>query len=189
MAAVAMASTMPAVRARVATELAETARVHIGHLRTEGYSYKLLDPRLYDVVPMSKTYRTMTLREAGRYVVRALASVVVVPLPWQPRTPRQLLYTPIQMGWYLLLLLALAGVVVGARRDLVLTCVLAGFAAVGIGAVALVSGNVGTLVRHRDGFIPFLVWLSALGGVSIVAKLGSLSRPVAVVPIQSNVPA
>jgi hypothetical protein len=44
-----------------------------------------------------------------------------------------------------------------------LTCVLAAFVIGGAVLVALTSGNIGTLIRHRSLVMPFLVWLSVLG--------------------------
>jgi hypothetical protein len=55
------------------------------------------------------------------------------------------------------------GVLAGMRRDLVLTSMLVAHAAIAMILVALTSGNIGTLIRHRSLAFPYLVWLSALG--------------------------
>lgn len=34
--------------------------------------------------------------------------------------------------------------------------------------IALNSGNLGTMVRFRDTIVPFVVWLSARGAISLV---------------------
>jgi len=39
--------------------------------------------------------------------------------------------------------------------------------------VALTSGNVGTLIRHRGLALPYFVWLSALGGCEVVQRLAT----------------
>jgi len=36
--------------------------------------------------------------------------------------------------------------------------------------IALSSGNVGTLIRHRDMIVPFVIWLGALGAVVTVCR-------------------
>jgi len=38
----------------------------------------------------------------------------------------------------------------------------------GAAAVALYSGNVGTLVRMRDSVVPVIAWLSAVGGCAVL---------------------
>jgi len=35
--------------------------------------------------------------------------------------------------------------------------------------VAVTSGNVGTLIRHRGLAVPYLLWLSVLGACQLVA--------------------
>ena len=44
-----------------------------------------------------------------------------------------------------------------------LDAMLIAHAAVAIAIVALASGNLGTLIRHRALALPYVVWLSALG--------------------------
>jgi hypothetical protein len=39
--------------------------------------------------------------------------------------------------------------------------------------VALTSGNVGTLIRHRGLVLPYLVWLSVLGLVVVIHHIGA----------------
>jgi hypothetical protein len=53
-----------------------------------------------------------------------------------------------------------------------------GFMAAAATGVALTSGNVGTLIRHRALTTPFLVWFSALGLIVAVTWL-SRAMPVA----------
>jgi len=42
--------------------------------------------------------------------------------------------------------------------------------------ISLSNGNIGTLVRHRDTVVPFIVWLSGLGAVSLAGWLASRHR-------------
>lgn len=41
---------------------------------------------------------------------------------------------------------------------------------------ALNSGNIGTMVRHHDTIVPFVVWLSALGAVTITSRIMRRAR-------------
>ena len=112
---------------------------------------------------------TWTPTEQLRYFVRATASFITVPLPWQARSTTEMLFLPQQIIWYLMVLFAVVGSVSGLRRDPFVTCMLLAIVAVGSVAVALVSGNIGTMVRHRDTVVPFVVWLSAGGAVATVS--------------------
>lgn len=154
------------VQERVLPRLAGAASLHLGNVSTEGHSYRLLDQRFYEGAPV----QALTWPEAKRFVVRALASFVLVPMPHQLTSKSEMLLLPQQIVWYGLVLLALAGLVAGARRDLALTWLLAGFACAGAGVIALNSGNVGTLVRIRDSIVPFVACLAAVGAVALGAR-------------------
>ena len=104
--------------------------------------------------------------EGLRFTVRALVGFVIVPLPWQAQSVTEMVFLPQQVVWYVLVVLAAIGVATGLRRDPLVTCLFCGLAAAGAVAIALYSGNVGTMVRHRDTVVPFIIWLSALGATS-----------------------
>jgi hypothetical protein len=167
---------MPQVQVRVMGALQASARMHGGHAFTVGHSYKVLDPEFY-TVPTFYTW-TLTPAQAGRYVFRALGSFVLVPAPWQIESQAELAYLPEQVLWYVLVALAPLGIVAGFRRDALVTAMQIGFMAAAATGVALTSGNVGTLIRHRALTTPFLVWFSALGLIVAVTWL-SRAMPVA----------
>jgi hypothetical protein len=156
---------LPSVQSRVMSALVVSANIHVGHVNTRGYSYRVLDRTFYTGRPLS----TMTGVEATRYVVRALLKLVLVPLPHEMESRSQLVFLPQQVLWYGLVALALPGAIVGLRRDPFLTWLLVGLIAVGGGVIALNSGNVGTMVRLRDSIVPMVVCLAALGAVSLPA--------------------
>ena len=140
--------------------------MHLGHVNTSGYVYKMLDQRFYgkgNGVPI------MTMVEAMRFAVRAAVSFVVVPAPWQTFSRSGLAYLPQQMVWYPFLILAMVGCVVGFQKDALLTfLLLATFIVYGM-TVAMTSGNIGTMVRHRDLVVPIVVWFSGQGAASILS--------------------
>ncbi len=166
-----MVSNLPDLRGRVMAQARRSAEMHLGHVRTAGNHYKLLDERLYSQFQTSEAISTMTEAEAARFVLRSLLSVMVYPLPWQVRSLSEFAFLSQQVAWWGFVLLAAVGVVVGARRDLLVTCLLAGFAVVGLVGVGVNSGNFGTMVRHRDMVVPFVLCLSAVGGVAVVSHL------------------
>ena len=157
------------VYSRVQPQLQMTALQHIGHVKTEGNSYKLLDERFYVNSAREVMIATWTPAEQLRYFVRATAGFITMPLPWQARSTTEMLFLPQQVIWYLMILFAMVGSVSGVRRDPFVTCMLLAIVVVGSVAVALVSGNIGTMVRHRDTVVPFVVWLSAGGAVATVS--------------------
>jgi hypothetical protein len=163
----------PSVQAAIMSQLKSSAVMHIGHVRTEGHSYKLLDSRFYLPDYGVDTISTMTPAEGARFVLRAIASFILVPLPWQAESRQEIVFMSQQVVWYLMVVLAAVGFIAGCRLDPLLTCLLGGFTAAGAAAIALNSGNIGTMVRHRDTLVPFIVWLSALGGVELACRLGS----------------
>jgi len=114
--------------------------------------------------------------EVLRYLVRAGEAYLTVPLPWRIESRAALWYVPEQMVWMLMLALAPLGVASGTRRDPLVTWLLVAFALAAAVPVALTSGNVGTLVRHRGLAVPFLAWLSARGAAELAARVGHRSR-------------
>ena len=158
----------PAVQSRVMARLRTSAVLHIGHLRTEGFGYKLLDQRLYTAA----SPEVMTWAEGQRFALRGLYSVLVVPFPWQLVSRNQVMYLPQQLIWYTLLLFAIVGAVQGCRRDVFATWLLIGMSCAGIAVMALNEGNIGTMVRHRDSVVPFVACLAAWGMVSVFSWAG-----------------
>jgi hypothetical protein len=158
----------PAVQLRVYTAVQAAALQHAGHIATPGYVYKLLDERFYEERAAADDMR---FDEAGRFLVRAVTRYVTVPLPWEAQSPSALTFLPEQIVWYGLAVLAPIGLIFSCRRDALVAALLFGYAAVAAVSVALVSGNVGTLIRHRGLALPYLVWLSAVGACELMTRL------------------
>ena len=186
--AVVILAMQPRVQERALLAVQDAAFQHWGHVATPGYSYKLLDPRLY--IDMGRrTVYTMTWPEAGRYVTRAFWSFVTVPRSSQIESRSALAYLPEQALWYSLLLLTPIGVIAGMRRDPVLTCLLLAHGLAAAGMVALTSGNIGTLIRHRGLTLPYFTWLAALGACSVIYWLASRPAPAPLSAVPSGEPA
>lgn len=167
------------VRQRVLSGLEESAKIHAGHTFTVGHSYKVLDPGFYyRVQDAGQSTLTLTPDEAARYVVRALASFILVPLPWQAVSVRELAFVPEQLVWYALVALLPIGVVAGWRRDPAGVAVFAGYLLPTSLVLALTNGNVGTIVRLRGMVMVILVWISAVGLCALFEyALGRTARP------------
>ncbi len=158
------------VRDAVVAGVHQAAQAHWGHINTAGYVYTILDGRFYRD---RSSIASMTFREGAQFVVRGVWSYLTVPAPWQIQSRAALSFLPEQIVWLGLVLLAPLGIVVGMRRDVVVSCLLLVHSLVAAGLVALTGGNVGTLVRHRGLAIPFLVWFSVLGACTLLARLAA----------------
>ncbi len=183
-------SRIPDLQARVTdpvtTVLRTTAQTHLGHTFTRGHGYKLLDDSYYKryftdgsnihLMRYPDLVEMLTPGELTRYVVRSAVAFLVVPLPWDAVSWSEIVLVPQQVAWYLMVPLALVGVVAGLRRDVLVTLLLVSCIVVAAVPIGLSNGNVGTLVRHRDTVVPFIVWLSGLGVVSLAGWLASRRR-------------
>jgi hypothetical protein len=160
------ASRTAVVRASVAAEVQAAVDRHVGHWGTAGVHFQTADDRFY--LGRMEAIKTMTAAEGARFLARSAVAFVVVPLPWHIETTSGLLFLPEQFAWLTIVALGLVGTWVGLRRNVLSTAMLAGFCLVSMAVIAPNSGNVGTLIRHRDAIVPFLVWLSGVGFESLV---------------------
>ncbi|MEO8678934.1 MAG: hypothetical protein ABI665_07805 [Vicinamibacterales bacterium] len=162
----------PRIQDRVMENVRYAAFQHWGHIATPGFTYELLDPEFY-VDGERRSVLTMTPSQAGRFVIRALASYSTVPVPWQIESRTALAFLPEQIIWYGVILLLPFGLMEGVRRDALVTGLLACHALGAVIMVALSGGNVGTLIRHRGLALPYLVFLAALGGCALVRQMAA----------------
>jgi hypothetical protein len=166
--AVLLVASHGAARDRAVATVRQAASKHWNQVNTPGYVYTILDRSFY---ARSDAVADMTFRQGVRYIGGALVAYLTVPLPWTIQSRTALLYLPEQVVWYLLLVLLPFGVAAGVRRDAQLTALLAAYSVTAAVLVAVASGNVGTLVRHRGLALPYLLWFSVLGACEVVALL------------------
>lgn len=157
----------PRVQYVTYTAVQNAARQHWGHVATPGLVYRALDDRFY---PDKSEISDMQFAEAARFVVRSFERYVVVPAPWDIQSVSALAYLPEQIVWSLMIAVLPFGVLVAFRRDAIVAGLLFSHAAVAAVTVALISGNIGTLVRHRGLALPYLIWLSAVGACELAAR-------------------
>jgi hypothetical protein len=157
----------PAVQVRVVEEVRRAARVHWGHINTAGFVYKTLDDRLY---AEKDAIDGMSRGETWRFLVRSAVDYLTVPQPWTIQSRAALAFVPELMFWYAIVALAPFGFVAGLRRDALVTGVLTAFCIASAALVAVTSGNVGTLIRHRGLALPYLIWLSAVGADALLTR-------------------
>jgi hypothetical protein len=78
---------------------------------------------------------------------------------------------PEYLVWLMMAAFAVPGVVVGWRTAPQVTALLVGFIVPTAAALAVTTGNVGTLLRLRGLVIPFVIWFSALGALTVANYL------------------
>jgi hypothetical protein len=166
--AIAVASIQPPLRARALDAVTAVAKTHAGHVYTSGHSYKLLDEGFYVTTAWPER---LTDAQALRFLVRAAVSFVVTPLPWEMASLSELAFFPELVVWWLIVIFAPIGIIVGWQRDRHITALLLGFALPTAAALAVTNGNVGTLLRLRGLVTPYIVWLAVLGALAVAEYL------------------
>jgi hypothetical protein len=170
---VAVAAAVPVLsigklRDQLAAGVAGAAQRHWDHVRAPGHSYMLFEPGFYRDPPRPND---VTPRLAAQLVLGGVAAYVLVPTPGQMQSTAELTYLPEQLLWYGLVLLMPIGVAAAFRLDRFTAGVLAVHLVLAVALVALTSGNIGTLVRHRALAMPYLVWFSGLGFTVVLSWL------------------
>jgi len=168
----------PSVQNELLRSIRAYALNHTGHLFTPGVHYKLVEPQFFlDRGP--HIMDSMTWAHATRYAIRAVVAAVVVPLPWQAQSTFTRAYLVEHMMWYGIAALLPIGIWVGWRYNATATFVMTAYILLmGLG-IALRSGNVGTLVRHRGLVLPFIICLSAVAACHLLAKVSARAERVA----------
>src|SRR5581483_6416672 len=174
-AAAALVLRQPQVQLRAYAAIQSAARQHWGAVVvSRGHGYQLLDSRFYTDL---NSISSLEFLETVRYLVRAIVSWVLVPVPWDAPSLAAVAYIPEQVVWYVLVALAIAGLLPALRRDTVTTLLLVAFAIAAAAVAAFTGGNVGTLVRHRGLAFPFIVWLSGVGACELFAAMRRAAAP------------
>lgn len=159
----------PTAQAQALAAVSTAAKVHAGHVFTIGHAYKLLDDEFYKQPNVAASWDLrLTPDQAARFLLRSAVSIVVTPWPWELRSWSELAFLPELLVWYGLVLAFPIGVAAGWRRAPDTVAVLVGNVVCMAAALAVTTGNVGTLLRLRGLLLPALVWISAVG-ICIVA--------------------
>jgi hypothetical protein len=168
----------PAIHEKAIDSITSAAKMHAGHVFTIGHAYKLLDEGFYmhPGTPMAWQLE-LTDGQAARFLIRAAKSFLVTPWPWEMMSRSELLFLPEHLVWLLIVAFAPIGVAAGARRDWLITSLLVGFVLPTAAALAVTTGNVGTLLRLRGIVSPYLIIVAAVGALSVAEYL--LGRRVA----------
>jgi hypothetical protein len=165
-------ATRPSVQARVLWETRLALIRHIGHVKSAGIAYRAADERFYRgerATPFS-----MNAIEGTRFLILSAGYFFAAPLPQHIASTTGRLFIPLQLAWYGLLILAVIGVPASFRRDALVTWLSIGYVLAGLATIAPNSGNIGTLIRHRDMIMPFIMCLSSVGLTTVLAAFSPL---------------
>ena len=160
------------VRDRIVVAMHRAAEAHWWHVNATGNSYLLLDDSFY---AKRVTIPSLSIGDSARYIFNAIVAYVVVPLPMHVQSRMARAFVPEQIVWLAIVALSAVGVFAGMKRGAAVTLLLLASTLAFALPVALTSGNVGTLVRHRGVALIALAWLAGLGVVSAVAWVGRRS--------------
>jgi hypothetical protein len=144
---------------RIVGQVRLAASRHFGHVMSAGVSYRLLPPRFYS--GGDPAIAKMDAADSVRYLAAATVMFAAAPAPSQMASASSAALLPQQLAWYAVLVAAVLGLGAGLRRHRWLTLLLAGYVVAGVIIIAPNSGNIGTLVRHRDMIVPFVIALAA----------------------------
>jgi len=119
---------------------------------------------------------TLTRVETGSFLVRAAIGYLIEPRIFPISSPQWLWIVPQQVIWYAAMLLAIPGALIALRRDPLLAWLLIGLIASTTAIIAPNSGNIGTVIRHRDAISPFVLVLAAVGLIGLVETVAARAR-------------
>ena len=151
--------------ATVRTNIEKALQSHIGHVNTSyghgGYAYKLLDDKYYS--PVGYNVNNITWREIVKAFLKGWYHFLFEPFVWDMKSKSMLMSFPQMILWYLLLVFAMVGILFGLRYNWRYTFIFIINILLLSSVIALSSGNIGTLFRHRDIVTSFYLIFSAVG--------------------------
>lgn len=126
-----------------------------GFYNTGGTVYRLYNP--------DKDSHDYTLLDWGSYITRGWYHMLCEPIFSTNSDPKFILFFPFKLIFFVLCILVLPGILMVMRygRHTEAAIFLALFLVIGTG-LAMSSGNVGTVLRHRDLITPVIYIFSAL---------------------------
>lgn len=138
--------------------------VHIGHVNTGGITYSVLKDQYYTQPDLLYTIAPVELFVS---VAGSILHFLFEPLPNHLKS-MSLIFGYLQMPlWYLVVFLAVLGAVRITFYEFKTYFPLLSYTVICSLMLALTSGNVGTLFRHRDLLTPFYLIFAAVGITSI----------------------
>jgi len=144
-------------------------RVHYGYVGTPGRNYKLYPEYFY-----AKSDSQIEFRDTVVAFFKGSVHALLEPFLWKASTTEDLLFYPQMLFWYFLLPFSALGLIIGLRYNYSNTMCVFIFLLVMHFVLSLFEGNVGTVFRHREMVVPFILILAVAGlNYSFVKKTSS----------------
>ncbi|MEK6715221.1 MAG: glycosyltransferase family 39 protein [Candidatus Omnitrophota bacterium] len=149
----------------ISNKIALALQIHVGNVNTSdlsgGYAYRILDDRYY--IPVNYSVNNITLYEGLGAFLKGWWHFLFQPFIWSIKSKSMLMAFPQMVLWYMLLMFAFVGIIFGLRYKWKYAIVMVSYLFLVSSIIALSSGNIGTLFRHRDMITPFYLIFSAVG--------------------------
>lgn len=130
--------------------------------------FAVVDDSSYVIFP-SHCYASYKcgLHDIAAAYVRGMGYAIFAPFPWRIESGLQLLSLPQVLVWYMMIPFILYGIYLGFRDNRAAAIFVFLFCFAALSVLALASGNVGAVFRHRDMVTPFLIIFFAAGIMKI----------------------
>lgn len=150
----------PKVNSFVSQTIYKLLVIHHGHVGTRGISYKILDPVYYATPDLLYNIPFFIFL---KFLFRGVYHFILEPLPFRFFNLSFLYVMPQMVFWYFLLPFMFIGIIISLGRNKVGALIIMGYLVLSTVSIALSSGNIGTLVRHRDYVSQFYLIFAAIG--------------------------
>lgn len=156
---------IPSVLDRIKTNLDPDKffSTHIGYINTPGNNYKIFPDRCY--------YKSQLVgigpKEIAGAFIKGIFHLLYEPLPYRVNSPTLLFAFLQTVLLYPFMPFVVIGFVIGLRYRARQMIPLAMYLLIFIPSIAINSGNVGTVFRHRDMLMPLLIILGTAGCYSV----------------------
>lgn len=146
-----------------------------GIVNTGGSTYKVFDDKYYNGGPLSHS-NYISFLDFTRGFFKGWLYFLLVPFPWKTYTGLQLISYPQTILWYLLIPFVFIGMVTALRYKWKETFVIFAYIIVLGSIIAMNSGNIGTVFRHRDMLTPLFLIFGAVGIIKTFGRLDNFKR-------------
>lgn len=141
---------------------------HMLYVNSGGESYKILPNQYYDYLRKLPEH-TLSFQEHIQIISKGVYHLLVEPKPWGTWTLKTWLFLPQTLLWFLLLSLSIYGL-----YDFLChrygPSLFVYFLPLCLG-LAISSGNIGTMIRHRDILTPLFLIMGAFGWTKLYNKV------------------
>lgn len=134
--------------------------VHVGHVGTGGATYRVLDHAYYANADLLNRISYFSMLKVS---LKSMYYFMLEPLLGRFSDSAFLCLFPQVVLWYFLLPFMFIGVLISLSKNFIAALTVLIYSLLSSMAIALSSGNVGTLLRHRDYVSAFFLMLAAIG--------------------------